>query len=47
MYYLAVCLLPLERDAVQLVNDNDGNRVLLLLGVTLGLPLSGYLGRDL
>ena len=50
MYYLSVCLLPLGCDGVQLVNEDDGRRVLLCLlknlpEVTLGL--SSHLGHDL
>ena len=50
MYYLAVGLLPLGCDGVQLVNEDDSGGVLLRLlkrlpQVTLGL--SGHLGHDL
>ena len=50
MYYLSVCLLPLGCDGVQLVNEDDGRRVLLRLLKSLPevtLRLSSHLGHDL
>lgn len=47
--HLPVCLLPLGRDGVELVDEDDGGRVLLGLlerFPQVGLGLSGQLGHD-